>query len=68
MENQEAIPTLTVYEKPELKDQVTAAVAGSLATIVATAVVSTGAELLKMAIENRNAKKLKKDLDETEKD
>lgn len=59
MELNEGI-TLTVFEKPALKDQVISAAVGAVATIVVTVALTAGAELLQQAAANRKAKKLAK--------
>ena len=59
MENNET-PTLTVFEKPSLQDQVITAAVGAVAMIVTTTVITAGADLISMGLEKRKAKKLAK--------
>lgn len=66
METNETTPTLTVFEKPSLQDQIITAAVGSVVTIVATVVISAGADLLSKSLDRRRAKKLAKLQTETE--
>lgn len=50
-------PTLVVFEKPSLQDQVITAAVGALATIVATVVISAGADAVSKAVAKRREKK-----------
>lgn len=57
MENS-IVPTLTVFEKPSLQDQVIAAAVGTVATVVVTVILSAAASSLQKAILKRTLKKL----------
>ena len=59
MENN-ATPTLTVFEKPSLQDQVVAAAVGTIATIVVTVALSAGATWVQSVISKKAAKKAAK--------
>ena len=59
MENN-AVPTLTVFEKPSLQDQIVVAAAGTIATVVVTVALSAGATWVQSVISKKAAKKAAK--------
>lgn len=63
-ENQE-ITHLTVMEKPALSEQVITAAVGSVATILASVVISTGVQAVQNYRQNRKAKKMAQEHIET---
>lgn len=65
-------PSLVVFQKPELKDQVIAAAVGTIATVVVTVALSAAATGIQNGVskfaEKRKLKKIQKDVPPTTED